>query len=172
MIKKYIHNIIILLIILFSSCSTQKKISFAGREQYRLSENEVLSERSKPIVAEYDKYNNNLYHQVPLEKYVKATNYNLYFGLALSDTPETMNIVYLKDSTHTVFKHKIDSLNKITTYNFFAKRDDEFNYKIIYKTSKRPVLTVVINFTSQDSLLINNYYENNSEIFEKLKYKK
>ncbi len=170
--KKYTFSIVILFIIISSSCQSKKYISFAGREKYHLSENEELTERSKAVVAEYDKYNNNLEHQVPLEKYVQANNYKLYFGLALYDTPEMMNEIYLDDKTHTIINHKIDSLKKTTSYNFFAKKEDEFNYKIIYKASKRPNLTVVINFTSKDSSLIGNFYENNEEIIKKLKYKK
>ncbi len=167
--KKTIYILFILIVL--SSCQSNKYLRFAIKEKYFLSENEKVLERTKTVITQYDKYNNNLEHQVPLEKCISASNYTIYFGIAINDTPQSMNKVYKQDKSHTIIKHQVDSTKKIIAYNFFVKKDADYNYKLIYKTAKRPVNTVVINLVSKDSSLVGNYFENKKIIFENLKYK-
>lgn len=130
---------------------------FAINEKYYLHETEKQIKRDTSILKIYDKYNNNLEHQVPLEKVIKTNNYYVFFGVAVTDDAQSMYKFYIEDTSHFIYEHKITEYKKKKIYHFFVKNNDDFNYKIIYNTKK---LTVVINITSPDSSLINNFYNN------------
>jgi len=161
----------IILIIQITACNNSKKVNFAVVENYYLAEHEKEALRTQQTLNAYKKYNTNLEHQTPLEKNVLSKNYTIYFGIALNDTPEKMFTVNKNDSLHTIYQTKEVTLSEIKAYCLFTKNTGSFNYKLIYKSPKKPFYTSVLNIESKDSTLINKMYESNSILTEKLKYK-
>ena len=151
--------------VLLFSCNSASYVRFSLKEKYYLSENERELTRDTMLLNSYDKFNNDLENQVPLEKIIAGKNYLVYLGTAINNQPETMYEVYKKDTSHTIFDNRTTIYKNFTTYEFFTKKTGDYNYKIIFK-NKSPY-TSVINIVSTDSIIIKNFY-NNKYIAKKL----
>ena len=108
--------------ILLFSCNSTSYVRFSLKEKYYLSGNEREIVRDTMTLNAYDKFNNDLENQVPLEKIIAGKNYLVYLGTAINNQPETMYEVYKKDSTHTIFANRETLYSDFTTYEFFTKK--------------------------------------------------
>ena len=164
----------LLTLILVASIITgfsQKKVRYGAKEKYYLSDDEKQITIDDKILEEYDPYNNNLEHQLPLQRYIKAPNYKLYIGLALYDTPTSMMNLYKNDvNNYSILQIDSVKVKRKYFYKIYTKYNGEYNYKIIFKTRKSHY-TTVLNFTSDNRELLQSFYDD-PKFFKKKLHKR
>ena len=163
---KYILTIIILTFII--SGYSQNKIRYGAKEKYYLSDDEKNHIIDDDVLDKYDLYNNDLEHQVPLQRFIKASNYNLYIGLAINDSPSSMMNLYKNDvNNYSILQIDSVKVKRKCFYKMYVKYNGEYNYKIIFKTQKS-YYTVVLNFVSNNRELLQEFYDDTNFIKTKL----
>jgi len=162
--KKYLFLAVIIFLLPAVSLA-QSYILYGAKEKYFNDSSEVSLSRDSIVLDKYSPYNNDLYHQVPLQKYIKSSNYDLFIGLALSDSPESILKTYTADTNYIILNVDTVKIKKVYFYRLFALYNGEFNYKIIFK-SKKSYYTAVLNFVSKQKSVIESLY-NDPLFFEK-----
>ncbi|MBN2890762.1 MAG: hypothetical protein JXL97_02755 [Bacteroidales bacterium] len=160
-----------IIIISNSIAFSQTKVRYGNREYYYLNDSEQVKPIDSLVLINYDPYNNDITHQVPLNRYIIGEDYIVYIGLAIFDTPKQMFELYINDeNNHDILQTDVLVIKKDIFYKILTKYNGEYNYKIIFKT-KKSNYTVVINFVSNNRELLNDFY-NNSEFFNDKFHKK
>lgn len=166
---KYLFSVIFLTLLI--SGYSQEKVQIGAKEKYYLSADEKNLTIDDKILENYDPYNNNLEHQVPLQKYIKAPNYILYVGLAISNTSDETFDLYVADTlNYSILETSIVLVKKDVFYKIFCKYNGEYNYKIIFKT-KKSHYTVVLNYVSNNRELLRSFYDDEDFFKKKLNKK-
>lgn len=163
MLKK-INLVSAILIISSITLFSQNFVTYGAKEKYYLSieENNIFVDSN--VVNNYDEYNFSLDHQVPVQRYLKGANYELFIGLAVSDTPEEINIFYRNNSDYEILLSDTLNLKKRPLFKIFIKTKDKYLYKIIFKTRKSVYTTVFTYVSSNKQTLLNIY--NDEKFFE------
>ncbi len=170
MMKKYLLFFLAVLLLTFST-SAQNKVRYGKKEYYYLSGTEHQQGIDSLVLLKYNPYNLDINHQVPLNRYVVAKDYVLYVGLAVYNTPEEMNFLYMNDvNNYDVLKNDNFVFKNNFYYRILTKYNGEYNYKIIFKT-KKSGYTVVLNYVSSNRELLTEFYDN-EEFFKNKFHKK
>lgn len=163
----------ILLLFAFTACISnlfsQEKIRYGAKEFYYLEINERHAKIDDEVLGNYDIFNDNDEHQVPLNRYVIGENYVLYIGLAISDFPEEINELYCNSDLKILRKEEVLVKRKIY-YKLLLEIDELYCYRIIFKTRKS-YHTVVLNFVSQDNEIVEQMFTDETFFKRKLNKK-
>jgi hypothetical protein len=150
--------------------NAQKYIRFGARERYYLSPDEKQMPIDSGVLQKYDFLNPDLKHQVPLNRYIKSSEYDLFIGLAIYDSPEQILDFYRKSKDYSILNLSEVKIKKNNYYFLFAKFAGQYNLKIIFKT-KKSRYTVVMNYLSSNRELLEKFYYQKDIILKKIKKK-
>ena len=128
-------------------------------EEYFLLDNEEkeqptdsISQNKYSPIAILGKY------QMPLNRAITHNNYTVYIGLAMNAKPIDITKASIKMGEYDIFT--------TSENNLFFKKDSMFVFRHTYN---EPIgnSTVVVNWTSSDSVIINNFYEKRNNLISK-----
>ncbi len=164
-------NIFFVVFLLLSvNLFAQKTVIFGAREKYYMAENEANIVIDSNILKKYDPYNNNLNHQVPLQRYINSPDYDLFIGLAVSDSPDSLLQFYMSDTNYNVLSVDTVVIRRKNYYKIFSEYNNMFNFKLIYKTRKTHY-TAVLNFVSVSKNIIAQLFKNDEFFYQKFRKK-
>ncbi len=159
-----------LIIILFSNLSlfAQKKYVYYGaKEKYYLSSDEKNMQLDDNIIEDYNPFDPDTIHQVPLQRFIKTNTYKLFIGLAMFDTPQTLVDYYMSDKNYSILIIDEVKLHKTVFFKIFAKFNGLYNYKLIFRT-KKSKFTVVFNYVSNDREILEDIWNQQDFFKQKL----
>ncbi|MBN2662899.1 MAG: hypothetical protein JXR68_04555 [Bacteroidales bacterium] len=169
--KKILFSLIIIIITSLSlNLFSQNFILYGAKEKYFLNNLEASIAVDTLIVSKYDKYNFSLQHQVPIQRYISSTSYNLFIGLAINDTPSSILELYLNYNQYEILASDTLYFKRKPVYKVFIKNKNEYLYKVIFK-SKKSYYTAVLTFVSFEKAIIENLYLDENLFLDKLRKK-
>jgi len=147
---------IILLVLSILSCSIEKKneIPIFNEITFTIKEGESINVINPIIKNKYTENFNNRLIQIPLFKYIKHNNYEMYIGIPFNTSIEALvkNQLDKQDSLITILKS--DSLSYYIKY----KRNDFYFTEYAVKVANNPLIfisTMSISKELTDSLFNN-----------------
>lgn len=141
------------------SCGGHEVLDYAHNERYLLDKNETSLPITKTIVKENEYINSGLDISLPINKYVKSKEYNLFLNIALENNMNELISAFEKDSTSIVFFKKQQNPFNV----LFQKKDSFFIYRTLY-LEKEYNIPIVMTYYSKDSIEIKKLYDKNSAI--------
>jgi len=139
------------LIFIFSACNNN--LDFGVSQKYILFQNEKQLPLDQLTVDIYESLINIDTLNVPINKFLKGTNYKVYIGVSFFNSTQKLFDIYSKDSSFSILSKKITP-NDISM--FFLKNGKCF-YSHIYD-SKNDKFAYVLTMDA-DSLVVKTNYD-------------
>lgn len=136
-----------LLIIFFVGCASSKKndIMLLNNYHFKLAAGEKVEPNDKEIVNRYEKYfNNDDSLQIPLYRYIKSTDYEMFIGIPMTTTlPQVSRLEMNRDTlltardtqTSSFKQYQKDSLY-VTRYFTSPDRENLMAFFVLTKSEK------------------------------------
>jgi hypothetical protein len=134
------NSVIILLLILILSCSSEKRneIPLFNDLTFKINDGETIGVINSKIVNKYTEYFNSSLIQVPLFKYIKHNNYEIFIGIPYNTSIEAMIQNQLEKQDSIITNLKIDSLCYYKNY----KRNDFYLAEYAVKVANKSLIYI------------------------------
>ncbi len=155
---------------IISCSSTQKgKITLGINDTYSLvdTEKESSNKNAKHALTYNSLFNHYEKAQIPLHKYVKGDNYEMYFGIPIGYNRAGYYYTFMKDSNFTLLSKNADE-NKY--YNKLLRKTDSLYISTEIIENIQKASYYIVHISGKDSASITNKYEQDYA-FKKLHFK-
>ncbi len=133
-------SFIVLLIISLMACTNKKRneLPLFNEFTFKMYAGESIVEINSKTKNKYFKYFNNRLIQVPLFKYIKHNNYEIFIGIPYNTSIEAIVKNQLEKQDSSITNLKYDSLSYYEKY----KRDDFYITEYARKISNKSLLYI------------------------------
>ncbi|GEM_PF-5350663 len=158
---------LIALLIFIAFGDVQESIPYGPGQCLSLRADEKIIETTQRLVDYYDPFHGVESYQIPIHKCIAGKSHTTYFGIGVGfDADQKLLFdAYLNDNSYQVLdSRKInDRSTGMWSYQIFCKKGDLYNHKYIF-TIAEPLMTLVVNDVSADSLVIAKLYHDENYI--------
>lgn len=153
------YLILSIVAILLFSCGDPNEYEIGPGLKFNLQEDDKVMALSEEVVKNYEKIINYYDVQIPLSKYVKTPQGDIYFGLLYEAEVGDLELRFDRDEQCSILKEESIVKEDYKVSRFFISSKGNFFNRAIVENNKFPFIYVV-NLVSDDSSKIYTSYEN------------